>query len=82
MTSDDRPGLSGLTLDELSTWLADRDAPAYRARQVADAVWGGSTGSIDEMRTLPADLRAALDGAFRFDTVADTELREADGSQQ
>ena len=79
MTSDDRPGLSGLTLDELSTWLADRDAPAYRAHQVADAVWGGSTGSIDEMRTLPADLRAALDGAFRFDTVADTELREADG---
>lgn len=79
MTSDDRPGLSGLTLDELSTWLAERDAPAYRAHQVADAVWGGSTGSIDEMRTLPADLRAALDGAFRFDTVADTELREADG---
>jgi len=79
VTSDDRPGLSGLTLDELSTWLAERDAPAYRAHQVADAVWGGSTGSIDEMRTLPADLRAALDGAFRFDTVADTELREADG---
>ena len=79
MTPDVRPGLSGLTTDELLTWLADRDAPAYRARQVADAVWAGSTGSIDEMRTLPADLRAALDGAFRFDTVADTELREADG---
>ena len=32
-----------------------------------------------DIRTLPAPLRAALDAAFRFDTVADTEVREADG---
>jgi len=36
-------------------------------------------GSIGEMRTLPADLRAELGGAFRFDTVAETETKEADG---
>ena len=53
--------------------------PGYRARQVGDAVWGGVVGSIDEALTLPAALRAELDAAFRFDTVADTELREADG---
>ncbi len=79
MTPDERPGLSGLTPAGLLAWLAARDAPAYRARQVADAVWGGSVGSIDETRTLPAGLRAELDRAFRFDTLAETEMREADG---
>ena len=63
----------------MAAWLAERDVPAYRARQVADGVWGGSIGSIDEMRTLPAGLRAELEAAFRFDTVAETELTEADG---
>jgi len=77
--ADDRPGLSGLSPEALATWVADRGMPAYRVRQVADAVWGGSAGSIDEMLTLPAGLRTDLAGAFRFDTVADTELKEADG---
>ena len=76
---DLRPGLSGLTPDALAAWLAERDVPAYRARQVADGVWGGSIGSIDEMRTLPTALRAELEASFRFDTVAETEMKEADG---
>ena len=79
MSVDERPGLSGLTQEELAEWLAARDEPAYRARQVADAIWGGVVGSIEEALTLPADLRGALGRAFRFDTVADTELKEADG---
>jgi len=79
LTSDLRPGLSGLTPDTLAAWLAERDVPAYRARQIADGVWGGSIGSIDEMRTLPAPLRTELEAAFRFDTVADTEMKDADG---
>ena len=79
MIADDRPGLSGLSPEALATWVADRGMPAYRVRQVADAVWGGSAGSIDEVLTLPAGLRTDLAGAFRFDTVADTELKVADG---
>ncbi len=79
MSPEERPGLSGLTPDVLATWLAERQVPAYRARQVADGVWGGTVGSIDQMRTLPGGLRADLEGAFRFDTVAETELKEADG---
>lgn len=79
MTLDERPGLSGLAPDALAAWLAERDIPAYRARQVADGVWGGAVDSIEAMRTLPAGLRADLDGAFRFDTVAETELTQADG---
>ena len=76
---DPRPGLSGLAADELAAWFAERGEPAYRARQVGDAVWGRSARSIDEVRTLPAALREAVDEAFRFDTVGDTELRLSDG---
>ena len=79
MTTDARPGLSGVTPDALAAWLAERDEPSYRVRQIADAVWGGSVASIAAMQTLPAALRAELAAAFRFDTVADTELKEADG---
>jgi len=79
VTRDDRPGLSGLGPDELVAWLAERGEPAFRARQVADAVWSGSVAAIEGIATLPAGLRAALDASFRFDTVGDTELSEADG---
>ena len=79
MTVPDRPGLSGLTPDELAAWFVERGEPAYRGRQVADSVWGGAVDSIEAMRTLPAAVRAELASAFTFDTVADTDIREADG---
>jgi 23S rRNA (adenine2503-C2)-methyltransferase len=59
--------------------LAERGQPGYRARQVADAVWGGTVASIEEAIPLPSDLREQLAAAFQFDTVADTELRVSDG---
>jgi 23S rRNA (adenine2503-C2)-methyltransferase len=76
---DPRPGLSGLATDELAAWFAARGEPAYRARQVSDAVWGRTATGVDDIRTLPVALREAVDAAFRFDTVADTELRLSDG---
>ena len=79
MTLDERPGLSGLSTVALAAWLDEREIPAYRGRQIADAVWSGAVGSIDEVRTLPAGLRTELDAAFQFDTVAQTEMKEADG---
>jgi 23S rRNA (adenine2503-C2)-methyltransferase len=83
VTSDEEslgPGISGLTRKQLAGWLEGRSEPAYRARQIADAVWNdGGVTSAAAIRTLPAALRDALDGAFRFDTVSDTDTREADG---
>jgi 23S rRNA (adenine2503-C2)-methyltransferase len=76
---DPRPGLSGLEPDALAAWLAERGEPAYRARQIADAVWAGGAQDAALARTLPAALRAELDRAFRFDTLTDTELRQSDG---
>ena len=74
-----KPGLSGLSSETLHAWLADRGQPGYRARQIADAVWGGTTASIEEALALPAALRRELAEAFRFDTVGDTEVRVTDG---
>ncbi len=79
MTHVDRPGLSGIPLDVLGAWLAERGLPAYRGRQIGDAIWGGSAATFADAVTLPAALRADLEAAFRFDTVSDTEVREADG---
>src|SRR5437763_1267363 len=76
---DPRPGIAGLAPEQLAAWFVDHGQPSYRARQVLDAAWRGSEASFDQILTLPADLRAELDGAFRFDTIADTELRPADG---
>jgi 23S rRNA (adenine2503-C2)-methyltransferase len=73
-----RPGLSGLAPDALVAWLAERGQPAYRARQIADAVWGGKLGSIEDAVPLPSELRRDLAEAFRFDTVARTELTVTD----
>ena len=76
---DPRPGIGGVTSEDLVSWLGERDEPAYRARQVLDAAWSTRATGFDEVLTLPAPLRAALDGAFRFDTVVETEVRETDG---
>jgi len=76
---DPRPGLSGIEPSQLEAWFAARGEPAYRVRQLQDAVWRGTAASADEILTLPAGLRAAIDEAFRFDTVASTELSQADG---
>jgi 23S rRNA (adenine2503-C2)-methyltransferase len=74
-----KPGLSGLPAETMAAWLAERGQPAYRARQIADAVWGDTIGSVEEALALPPGLRRALAEAFRFDTVADTEVRVTDG---
>ncbi len=76
---DPRPGLSGLDTGALAAWIAERGAPAFRARQVSDHLWSGRPGGVDALRTLPAELRAALDASFRVDTLPETLVREADG---
>jgi len=78
--SDQRPGLSGLPPHELTEWLADQDEPAWRARQIADALWtGGGVTDAAAIVTLPAGLRESLDAFARLDTVGDTETQVTDG---
>ena len=76
---DPRPGVSGLDPSDLEAWFAARGEPAYRARQVEDAVWRTAATSAQEILTLPAGHRAALAETFRFDTLVSTEVTQADG---
>src|SRR4051794_41034450 len=78
-TRDSRPGLSGLAPAELEAWFVARGEPAFRARQVADALWRGNATELAGVATLPQSLREALDAEFRFDTLTATDLRPADG---
>jgi len=80
VTTETRPGLSGLTADELAAWVTTQGEPSFRARQIADATWkDGGVTDPGEIRTLPGALREALARDFRLDTVHDSELRIADG---
>ena len=82
MSDDPQPGISGLTPDALAAWVDAQGQPSYRARQIADAVWNdGGVTDASEVRTLPAVLREAVERDFRLDTVADSEIRLADGGQ-
>jgi 23S rRNA (adenine2503-C2)-methyltransferase len=74
-----RAGISGLTSEALGAWLAERGEPAFRAAQIADAVWRSDAGLAADVRTLPAGLRAALDEAFAWDTLAANERVVTDG---
>ncbi|HEX5827655.1 MAG TPA: 23S rRNA (adenine(2503)-C(2))-methyltransferase RlmN, partial [Candidatus Limnocylindrales bacterium] len=76
---DERPGIAGVTPDELTAWVVERGQPAFRAKQVTDAVWGHRATSFAEITTLPAALKDELEATFRFDTVAESEVRYTDG---
>ena len=52
----ERPGLSGVGPEALAAWLAEQGEPAYRARQVADAVWSGKLATIDD--AVPLKIRS------------------------
>jgi 23S rRNA (adenine2503-C2)-methyltransferase len=80
VTTTTTPGISGLTPEQLTAWVEGQGQPSYRARQIADAIWkdGGVTEAA-AMRVLPGPLREALARDFLLDTVADTEIRLADG---
>jgi 23S rRNA (adenine2503-C2)-methyltransferase len=82
VTSDTLPGISGLTPEALAAWVEAHGEAVYRARQMVVAVWkDGGVTDAGAIRTLPESLRHALAASFRFDTVADTEIRLADGGQ-
>ena len=73
-----RPGLSGLADGALEAWLEAEGQPAYRARQIRDAVWRQHAQTSEELLTLPAALRTRIDEAFAMDTIAEDEVKVSD----
>jgi 23S rRNA (adenine2503-C2)-methyltransferase len=65
----------------LAEWLSARGQPAYRVRQIVDAMYRQRVDGWDAMTALPKALRDELAAAFRFPSIALEELREsADGT--
>ncbi len=77
---DPRPGVGGLIVAEVDALVEGLGEPAFRSRQVADAAWRSSAADWDEVTTLARPLRTALAERLRFDTVAATTIRVADGA--
>jgi 23S rRNA (adenine2503-C2)-methyltransferase len=73
------PGISGETQASLEAWFANRGEPAFRARQVLDAVWRTGAASPDDISTLAGPLREHLAADFRWDTAGTTDLTVTDG---
>ena len=78
---DVRPGLSGVSTAELAAWFEARGEQAYRARQVVSALWNGEANRVADLTTLPKPLAAPIDSAYRWSTVADDTVIDADGGQ-
>jgi 23S rRNA (adenine2503-C2)-methyltransferase len=74
-----RPGLTGVSDEALAAWLSDRGQPAYRARQIHEAIWHGRGLAPEQMLTLPTSLRSALADEFRVDTIEADEVTVSDG---
>jgi 23S rRNA (adenine2503-C2)-methyltransferase len=76
--------LFGFTLPELVRLMEKFDQPAYRARQIYEAIYNQRLSSLDEISTLPAALRGALKAAGH--TVGLPELvqtaRSIDGTER
>jgi 23S rRNA (adenine2503-C2)-methyltransferase len=69
-----------MTAVELATWLAERDEPAFRAKQLAGWIYTSLAPDFASMRTLPGTLRERLaaEASIAGPSVR-TEQRSKDG---
>src|ERR1700758_2075309 len=61
MASDPKPNfLLGLDRVDLKNLVAEMDQPSYRADQIFDAVYRQKLSSVEQISTLPTELRREL----------------------
>jgi 23S rRNA (adenine2503-C2)-methyltransferase len=60
MAAPSKSELLGLDIQELTVLVQDAGEPAYRARQLFEAIYRQRVGSVDEISTLPLQFRRAL----------------------
>jgi 23S rRNA (adenine2503-C2)-methyltransferase len=72
-----------MSLKELEAAVAEVGERPYRARQIAHWLFARAVDSIDEMRDLPAPLRASLAERFTLRSLDKVEVRQAaDGTRK
>ena len=69
------PSLTGLSHEELASWLKEQGEPAFRANQILDWIWKKKADSIDAMSNLPATLREKISSAFRLSSLTHTHTQ-------
>ena len=74
-----KPAISEIDPASLAAWLAARGEPAYRVEQVLAGAHRPDASGFEQLTDLPAALRDALAGAFRFSTIVDSHVIGADG---
>jgi 23S rRNA (adenine2503-C2)-methyltransferase len=81
MTNDSsaKPLIHGLLLEELVAALQELGAPAFRAKQVWQWLYGQRVSSWDAMKNLPAELRQQLAEKFELQPVKQLELTGVEG---
>ncbi len=75
------PAVSETGHARLAAWLGALEEPAYRATQILAGVHRPEVASFDDLTDLPAALRDALSGGFRFSSIAGSHVIGADGGQ-
>jgi 23S rRNA (adenine2503-C2)-methyltransferase len=61
-TAAQSSSLMGMTREELAALMTEAGQPAYRAKQIMEAVYRQRVDSLDEISTLPVGLREKLAG--------------------
>ena len=78
-----RRPLLDVPTDELKAWLAERNQPPMRAKQIRRWVLQARATSFEQMTDLPKGLREELAEAFDlFGTRVDKHLESADGTHK
>ncbi len=73
------PAISDSDSATLAVWLGSRGEPAYRTAQVLSGIHRPDVAGFDDLTDLPAGLRDALAGSFRFSSIVDSHVIRADG---
>lgn len=74
-----RPAIGDTDPEELAAWLAARGEPSYRTAQILAGIHRADASSFEDLTDLPSSLRSALSEAFRFSTIAESHVINADG---
>jgi 23S rRNA (adenine2503-C2)-methyltransferase len=72
-----------VTPDEIRSWLAERNQPPMRARQIRKQILANRAESFDTMTDLPKNLRQELADDFQvFSTTVHKHLAASDGTHK
>jgi len=76
--------LFGMTLAELQVVARQMGQPAYRAKQISDALYRQRVASLDEMTTLPIELRERMKAEGHFVGLPEMvqTARSVDGTER